>query len=153
MFTGTQIYLHCVFQIMCMKQGRCTHDSTVASQTACHIATVYSQVCLQRGIEVNPVPQCVQCQIETSGASRSTKSVGQTWAEQLQRKVDVVFVTSLHQDMEEEEGVSFYAYFKHLVISLKRHLRNEAIVDVQIGLLGYGGEDMMEEPHTYTFNG
>ena len=85
-----------------------------------------------------------------SKASCNQRPLGTTWIQEVHRKVDIVLVTSLRTG----SGTARGEYAKSLLRQVQKVLKSTPEGDsVRVGIVRYGGRNILSQAHMHTFHG
>merc|ERR1719334_369593 len=117
--------------------GMCLTDVSRGEidNVVCNIAAHFIDQCAQNGVYLPTPSECVSCDL--IGVSD----------EHMTEEADVVFVVS-----EKECNEDIITHLPTIASQIKVNYRSAGINDVQFGLVGYGGEGLLFNPHSYTLD-
>jgi len=132
------------FMSMCLNDVSAAEN---AEEAVCKMASFYVNECQREGVAIRTPTECVKCELEDGriisegqNATVEDSSIPQT--------ADVVFIISQNECNQDVVG-----RVGDIVEQMQRNFDKSGIRDVQFGLVGYGNEGLLNEPHSHTFDG
>ena len=134
------------FKEMCLIQSGYEKSNPSIAKGFCQVAGAYIDACKESGVVLKLPGECHFCDVPAPEPPIRGGGFFSYLDNSAPKTTDVVLVLQHGPCLEDFD-------FKTLINQIERSLLEEGLADIQYSVIGYGGLNELNEPHTFTIKG